>query len=204
MLFVAGFVLSLIGSLPPGLISLTVAQTAIARTFSAAIVLAGGAAFAEFFQAWFAVEMSGWFLQNPEYIKCFQWGALPVFWSLAFYLFFMAKPASGTQAPVYQYNIPAQFLKGVLVSAFNLLAIPYWFVYCGWLRAEGWWPGNDLSMTLFFASGVLSGTMIVLILYAYSGREIVRRSDTIARTANRIVAVIFFLIGLNLLFKILD
>jgi len=52
ILLCAGVILSLFGSLPPGLISLSVAQTAIARTLPAALFLAIGAAFAEFFQAW--------------------------------------------------------------------------------------------------------------------------------------------------------
>ncbi|MEI6408414.1 MAG: LysE family transporter [Bacteroidota bacterium] len=199
MLFVAGFLLSLFGSLPPGLISLSVAQTAIARTMRAAIILAFGAAFAEFFQAWVAVVLSDWFLQHPQVERYFQWGAIPVFWGLALYLFFIARPPK-TADSVVAYNVFSQFSKGILISMFNLLAIPYWFVYCGWLHVEGWWPDNDFFSTVLFSVGVSTGTMCVLALYAVLGREIVRRSDRMAFYANRIVACIFFLLGLQVLY----
>lgn len=198
MLFVAGFLLSLLGSVPPGLISLSVAQTAIARTLRAAIILAAGAAFAEFFQAWVAVALSSWFLQHPRVALYFQWGAIPVFWSLAFYLFFIARPPK-TADSVVAYNVFSQFNKGILISLFNLLAIPYWFAYCGWLHLEGWWADDGIFSTMLFSAGVSIGTMCVLVLYAVLGREIVRRSDRMAYYANRIVAGIFFLLGLQVL-----
>jgi threonine/homoserine/homoserine lactone efflux protein len=198
MLFIAGFLLSLFGSLPPGLISLSVAQTAISRTFRAAVILAAGAAFAEFFQAWVAVALSRWFLQHPQVAFYFQWGAIPVFWGLAFYLFFMARPPK-TADSVVAYNVFSQFTKGLFISMFNLLAIPYWFTYCGWLHVEGWWQDDSLYSIFVFSFGVSIGTLCVLILYAVLGREIVRRSDRMAFYANRTVACIFFLLGLQVL-----
>jgi threonine/homoserine/homoserine lactone efflux protein len=198
VLLLAGLVLSLIGSLPPGLISLSVAQTAIARGFKPAVALGSGAAFAEFFQAWIAVEMAGWFLQHPSIERYFEWGAILVFGGLSIYLFFWSRP------PVESTHVKANpawfpmFFKGILLSVFNLLAIPYWFTYCGWLRLEGWWQGTGFWPVLAFGMGVVLGTWIVLILYARLGSEIIRRSDVLARKANRIVALIFFGLGLKM------
>mgnify|MGYP003382638353 CR=1 FL=1 len=78
VLFAAGFVLSLFGSLPPGLISLSVAQTAIQKGVIAALFLAAGAAGAEFFQAWAAVALTDWFMSHPGAEQIFQWAAIPV------------------------------------------------------------------------------------------------------------------------------
>jgi threonine/homoserine/homoserine lactone efflux protein len=198
ILLIAGFVLSLIGSIPPGLISLSVAQTSIARGFRPAVVLGAGAAFAEFFQAWVAVAMAAWFLQHPTVERYFQWAAIVVFWGLAVYLAFGPhRPVNGVQVRPAASGV-SMFLKGAVLSAFNLLAIPYWFTYCGWLRVEGWWQETGLGPVLVFASGVTLGTFTVLVLYARLGLEIVRRSDTLAVQANRVVAIIFFLLGLKL------
>ena len=89
--FVAGFVLSLIGSLPPGLISLTVSQTSILRGLAAAMAVATGAAFAEFFQAWAAVLFADWFLGNPSAERGFQLAAVPVFGLIGLHLVFFCK-----------------------------------------------------------------------------------------------------------------
>lgn len=199
ILFLAGFLLSVLGSLPPGLISLSVAQTAIARTFRAAFYLGLGASVAEFFQAWLAVALSDWFLLNPTATRWFQWGSVPVFLGLAFFLL-SSRPKSQVKGDVVMtYSIPGQLARGVIISTFNLLAIPYWFVYCGWLHMEGYWPIDSIENTWRFASGVASGTICVLTAYGYLGHLVVRRSDVLARYANRIVGAIFLILGIKTL-----
>jgi len=202
VLFVFGMGLSLLGSLPPGLISLSVAQTAIIRGFRLAFWLGAGAAAAEFFQAWFAVEMSGWFLQHPAVERYFQWAAIPIFWILAIYLFFFARAPKSADAS-RAGSVAGQIGRGILLSVFNLLAIPYWFTYCGWLRVTDWWQEEGLGSTLVFSAGVSVGTLGALALYAWLGQEIVQRSDKVAQYANRFVALIFFALGLKIILDIL-
>lgn len=202
-LFVAGIVLSLLGSLPPGLISLSVAQTAIKRGAAPAMLLAAGAAAAEFFQAWAAVVLTDWFVSRPGVERIFQWAAAPVFLALAAYLLFWAKPPK-TEGYVAEVATGKQIGKGVILSAFNLLAVPYWFVYVGSLRVSGWWEEEHLFSTLVFSAGVTVGTLAALGLYAWLGRVIVQRSATAARHANRFVGLIFLGLGLKILYSLLS
>lgn len=88
-----------------------------------------------------------------------------------------------------------------MISVFNLLAIPYWIVYCGWLKVSGYWE-DGIGPALGFAAGVTIGTQLALTLYAWLGQEIVRRSDTMARWANKSVGVIFLGLGLTLLWDL--
>lgn len=202
MLLIAGFILSLLGSLPPGLISLSVAQTAIQRGIAAALALAVGAAFAEFFQALAAVLLSDWFLSHPSVEAGFHWVAIVVFLGLGVYLIFFAKPPS---VPAIAAKIPIgkQFGKGIILSVFNLLAIPYWFTYCGWLRVEGWWR-EGIFNTCLFALGVTIGTIFALGLYAWLGMTIVQHSSSLTRQANRFIGIIFLVLGIKSLLGILD
>ena len=200
-LLIAGIVLSLMGSLPPGLISLSVAQTGFRRGFRPAMILALGASFAEFFQAWAAAAFSSWFTQNPGIERWFQMAALPIFLVLAVYLLFFAK-APKPPEEVLPVEPIRQFIKGIVISVFNLLAIPYWVLYCGWLQVEGWWaPG--LLPTLGFAAGVTVGTTIALSLYAWLSGELLRRSDKVARYINVFVGLIFLGLAAKLLWDIL-
>lgn len=203
MIFAAGFGLSLFGSLPPGLISLSVAQTAIQRGMLAAMLLATGAAGAEFFQAWAAVALTDWFLSNPSVERWFQWAAVPVFFALAAYLLIWSKPHA-SRALVAAVSPARQVGKGVVLSAFNLLAIPYWFAYCGTLRVSGWWKEVDLPSTLVFSGGVTVGTLAALGLYAWLGQLILRHSASMARHADRFVGLIFLGLGLKLLLGLLN
>ncbi len=194
--FIAGLALSLGGSFPPGLISLSVAQASILRGFWSAILMATGAAFAEFFQAWVAVIFSNWFMSHPMAARIFQMMAIPVFLGLAVHLWFFAKPPRSVEEelPVAPLR---QFLRGIVISVFNLLAIPYWVTYTGWLRLNGWWREGN-SYTFLFASGVFTGTMLALVLYSWLAREMTKRSDVVAKVANRFVALIFLGLGLKL------
>jgi threonine/homoserine/homoserine lactone efflux protein len=203
VLFLAGIFLSLLGSLPPGLISLSVAQTAIHRGFQAAMALALGAAFIEFFQALFAVGMTDWFLANPEAERVFQWAALPVFLGLGVYLLFFAPQPRPDRAVVVKGDLQAQFGKGALISVFNLLAIPYWFAYCGWLKTSGWCHEQGLVFYLVFSLGVSAGTLLALYGYARLGVLAVERAHSIARHANRIAGGILLFIGLRTLMLVL-
>lgn len=201
LLFAAGLILSLSGSLPPGLISLSVAQTSILRGFWPAILLAMGAAFAEFFQAWGAVAFADWFLAHPVAATAFQVVAIPIFLGLALYLWFFAKAPRAPEVllPVSMFR---QVARGVVISVFNLLAIPYWVAYAGWLRVNGWWQ-EGLLYTLFFAAGVTIGTFIALALYAWLAQEMTRRSELVAKVVNRFVALIFLGLGLKLIWDLL-
>ena len=193
----AGFALSLFGSLPPGLISLTVSQTSIARGLAAAMAVAAGAAVAEFFQAWAAVLFTDWFLSHPMAERVFQWAAVPVFLALGIHLLFIAKPIQPS-VKLTATKLRGQFGKGLMVSFFNLLAVPYWFVYCGWLRVEGWWE-EGFFPTLVFSMGVSVGTLFALALYAWLGQMILDRSDKVARYANRVIGLIFLGLGVKTL-----
>jgi threonine/homoserine/homoserine lactone efflux protein len=196
-LLLAGFILSIFGSIPPGLISITVAHTAIRRGLAAALLLALGAAVSEFFQAWAAVLLTDWFLSHPAIERAFQGVAIVVFFFLGFYLlFYTPSPKAPTEGP--KIVLANHFLKGLVISVFNLLAIPYWFVYCGWLKVEGWWQ-EGLASTLLFSFGVMLGTIFSLALYAWLGLLIVHHASNIARQANRLVGLIFLGLGLKLL-----
>ena len=220
MLVLAGFFLSLLGSLPPGLISLSVAQTAVQRGLAAALVLGAGAAVAEFFQAWLAAEAAGWFVQHPMVEQGLRWAAVPVFLGLGGWLVW--KPSRGNPAPsttgegghdirrdallslsshsgegpgVGLSRLGPLFAQGLLLSLFNLLAIPYWLAYCAGLRTTDWWREGWVSTSLFSA-GVMVGTFAALALYAWAAHRAVQRSEAVARYANRVVGAIFLGLGL--------
>lgn len=187
--WLAGLVLSMMGSIPPGLISLSVSHTTIQRGARAALYLAAGAAFAEFFQAWFAAAMSDWFLAHQEIERPLQWIAMGLFLVLGVYLLFFAGPMT-KGAKIKDGRGWKLFGAGVMVSVFNLLAIPYWFTYCGWLRLWGYPMSKTMEM-LLFSGGVTIGTMISLSMYVWLAGYLIRNSATFSVYANKIIGVIF-------------
>jgi threonine/homoserine/homoserine lactone efflux protein len=198
ILLLWGLLLSLIGSLPPGLISLLVAYTAIQKGLKAALWAALGAGIVEFGQAWLASSVAMWLLAHPLVEQWFQWGALFVFLGAGCYLLIWATPPRPQQTNVSQVSAWRQLGRGALVSLFNLLALPYWFAYCGWLKLNGWWPDNHFSV-VFFSTGVGIGTLMALSLYAWAAQTMVDRSSQISLYANRAIGIIFLLLACKIM-----
>ncbi|MFN4256901.1 MAG: LysE family transporter [Saprospiraceae bacterium] len=192
---VAGFGLSLVGSLPPGLMNLTVARTAMQRGLWAAGSVAAGAAAAEFFQAAAAVVFSDWFVAHPASEQVFRWLAAPVFLALGAYFLFWAKPPR--HSPETDVRAGRAFVKGLIISVFNLLAVPYWIFYCGWLRLEGW-LSDGFSDMILLAVGVTLGTFAALMLYAWAARKMAEGSVSVGRWANRLTGAVLLFLGLRL------
>jgi threonine/homoserine/homoserine lactone efflux protein len=190
----AGALLSFAGSLPPGLISLSVARMAVLRGFGPAFVLALGAAMAEFFQAGLAAACARWLTAHPMVEVLLRRAAGPVFGLIAVYLWFWAKPPHPSAVVVGRPGLWV-FSQGVLVSAFNLLAVPYWVAYTGWLRSNGWWQERWKGYALF-AFGVVLGTLGALALYARLGGLLHRQGYRAHRAVNRAVAVLFAGLGI--------
>ena len=201
-LILAGLLLSLIGSLPPGLISLLVARVAIQKGQKAALWVAVGASIVEFWQAWFASTAALWLLAHPMIEYWFQWGALVVFGTIGIYLLGWAPRPKPLDTGVMQVSALQHIGQGALVSLFNLLALPYWFAYCGWLKLNGWWAEGTFS-TCLFSTGVGLGTMLALSLYAWAGQKMMERSDSIGRSANRLIGILFLLLAAKILLKML-
>lgn len=201
VLLIAGFLLSLAGSLPPGLISLLVAYTAIQKGWQAAWWTALGASVVEIGQAWMAAAAAGWFLAHPGIEQGFRWAVLPVFLAIGLYLPVwapVAKPeVQNTGMPAARWR---QVVRGGLISLFNLLALPYWFAYCGWLHVQGWWPESGYSAPVF-AIGVGVGTLAALSSYVWAARKMVQRAAVLGRVANRCIGVVFLLLAGKMLLE---
>jgi threonine/homoserine/homoserine lactone efflux protein len=194
-MFFLAFFLSFLGSLPPGLISLTVVRTAMRRGFRAAWILAFGAAATEYLQALAAIGFANWFLANPAVEAGFRWVTAPVFLGLGVYYLLWAKP-QGAVPEAAPPPLRGLFLQGVALSLFNLLAIPYWIAYCGWMQVGGYWE-DGLWPTLRFAAGVTLGAQAALSLYAWLGEVILRRFEAVARWANYVIGWLFLGLGLR-------
>jgi threonine/homoserine/homoserine lactone efflux protein len=198
---VFGALVSFIGSLPMGLINLTVAETAVSRGMRAALLLALGAVIVEFGQILVALFFADWFTSDPAREFWISLVGSVVF--IAAGLFYLlqkpGKPALNTDQEFRKGN---PFFHGLGLSAVNMLAIPFWLMTGAYSSAQGW-LGKEALLLVCFALGAVLGTYGLFYLYARLGLFILRRSKIISKYAGKGIGVIFILLGSWQIIKLL-
>lgn len=196
--FLWGLALSFVGTLPLGMINLTVADTSIHKGMRSALWVALGASLMETLQVCVSVAFAEAFTQNPYINRTLALLAIPVFWGLGIYFLL----TSGSQPREGKKNTIRGMALGILASFLNLLAYPYWIFYSSYLRMKGWLLPDPLSISIFI-TGTGIGTMLALALYARLSQLVATRATRISQITHRIMALVCMLLGLRQIFDVL-
>ncbi|MEO0472973.1 MAG: LysE family transporter [Bacteroidota bacterium] len=192
--FLAGFVLSYVGSMPLGMINLTVAETTIQRGYRPALTIALGASLVELIQSFVSIQFTQLYMDNPQIKQGIALAAIPIFAGIG--LYYLLKPPKPPKLDSQETKGKAtDFFKGVLVSALNLLAFPYWVFYGSYLSAEGLLAINFPSLGIL-SLGVGCGTMALLWTYARLSLLVMNRMDKIAKITGRVIGGLFLALAL--------
>jgi threonine/homoserine/homoserine lactone efflux protein len=186
---IVGFGISFIGSLPFGMINMTVAHTAIRKGMKPALAMAAGASLVEVFQAFLSLKFTWLFLENTSLEKAFQIIAAVVFFLIGVYFLFIAKSHTPNLEPEPPGRKRHEFLKGMFISSLNLMIIPYWVFYGAVLTANGWLKMENLYVAVF-SIGTALGTMFLLFLYSMLGAKILKKSAQITKWVNKFIGLV--------------
>ena len=166
--FLLGFILSFIGSIPPGTLNLAVLQLGMEYKIKAALRFALAVAIIEYPYAWIAVVFEDWVTASPIIVDNFQLITAIVMLAIgAFSVWSARKPSEFS----VMFN-ESGFRRGLVLSILNPMAIPFWIAYTAFLKSQGW---IDLSSQWFVHSYVLGtsvGVMALLTLFAFLAKRL--------------------------------
>lgn len=192
--FLAGFLLSFIGSMPPGMINLTVAKAAIDKGLRRALWIGLGAALVESLQAWLALQFAATLRAWEGWQVWFQVLAVIVLGGIGlFYL--LSKPRRPIARAIHPRQNLRDFGLGLWISSLNLLAFPYWVFYGTYLQGQHLLhmvPRELVAMSL----GVGLGTFLLLWLYARGGQVLVNRLPAVMHWTHRAVGAVMIGLGM--------
>ncbi|MFK8161709.1 MAG: LysE family transporter [Lewinella sp.] len=188
LLLLIGFFLSFLGTLPPGLITLTITQTTISEGKSAGFKNALGATIPEFLYTYVALVGIDFLLDHADIGRYIQWASVVVFLALGLWFWFAKPPEIGTVPVVANHR--KFFLRGLTAGFFNFLIVPFWVVVVGWLRANDYVIDGQQVFLGFSLAGAL-GAFLAFVLYIELGAVILRRFQTAAVYVNRVVGGLF-------------
>jgi threonine/homoserine/homoserine lactone efflux protein len=196
-----GWLLSFLGQLPLGTLSITATQIAVQENFRQAWKYSLGVALVEIIYLRLVLSGMQWIVGHQDLFKIFNWITVLLFGLFGIWSFISAQKQQKEKKALLLDNRLDRFLLGLSMSALNPVQIPFWFIWSGYFLSQGWLKSDHFIFNMFtFGSGL--GTICGLMVYMYGGNWLVTRMKTSNRSLNKIMGLIFILAALAQLYRI--
>jgi len=187
-LFLITLFSAIVGVIPPGLVNMTVAKTCLERGKRSGFLVAIGASFTVFFQALVAVQLSKILFKEKWIVNVLLQTGFVLFLGLGIYFFIKAqKRAAQKRVRLSEHGPIRSFLKGAMISFFNILPIPYFCAIAITISAKGIVEFNLYDIIVFISAAAL-GTYMTLHAYAYIFLKIRVNEIKFAKISNYIMS----------------
>jgi threonine/homoserine/homoserine lactone efflux protein len=198
--FILGALTAFIGLLPPSMLNMTAARTAMEKDTGAAVRFAVGASAIVMVQAYIAIIFTKYLATFPTIIDTLQKAALVVFLALTVLFFYQARNQQKKAGNKVKKKA-SDFGFGALLSTLNVLAIPFYCAVSTMLDVEGWIRMTQPFISLFVA-GAAIGTFALLSVYIRFAKIIQKRAAYIARNINYILSGLSFVLFIITIIKV--
>lgn len=201
-LFLITYLAACVGVIPPGLVNMTVAKTCLERGKKSGILVAFGASAVVLLQALIAIQLARYIFDDRWMYNMLLRTGVAIFLMLGIYFFIKArKRASRKKIQLAHHGTVRSLLKGAMISAFNILPIPYFCMVGAALNLKGS-VDYDMTTIVSFIIAAASGTFTVLYLYSYFFLKIEIKEDKFARKSNYLMAILMGVLMLLTLIRV--
>ena len=152
--FAIGFLASLVGVVPPGLLNMSAAKISITQGRKIALLFSVGVGVTVCIQTLIALLLARYLDQHDEIVDLLQEVALGIFICITIFFFFIAKDTRREIPKDMNRSKTNRFFHGMLLAALNLLPIPYWVYLSVTFSAFGWFT---FEQTGIWAASIASG-----------------------------------------------
>ena len=162
--FAIGFLASLVGVVPPGLLNMSAAKISITQGRKIALLFSVGVGVTVCIQTLIALLLARYLDQHDEIVDLLQEVALGIFICITIFFFFIAKDTRREIPKEMNRSKTNRFFHGMLLAALNLLPIPYWVYLSVTFSAFGWFTFEQPGIWVAsIASGF--GSFVMLSFY---------------------------------------
>lgn len=191
--FLIGLLASFIGSLPLGVLNLSVIQLSGTRSLNQGYLFSFGASVIELIQAFIAIWFAEWFLRSSELGNIFQLIAIPILIGLGVYYLRQKKYSNPSETRTTSKM--SGFTKGVLLSVANPVAIPFWIFYSAWFYSNQWIT-YEFPIIIALVAGIAGGTFLCLALYGTLGQYLYTKLSAYQLRINQLIGSVFIILAL--------
>src|ERR1700676_1707786 len=176
-----GIILSFLGQMPLGTISMTATQIAVQENFRNAWKYSSGVALVEIVYLRLVLSGMQWIVEHQLVFIIFNWVTIIFFVIFGVISFITAHKQQRGKKALLLNNRLDRFLLGLSMSALNPAQVAFWFVWAGYFLNLGLLKPGFANFN-FFTLGSGIGTIGGLIVYMYGGNWLVMKMKTSDRT----------------------
>jgi threonine/homoserine/homoserine lactone efflux protein len=197
--FCVAFIISFIGTIPPGSLNLIILQLGFQKKVNIAWRFALAACLVEYPYAWIAVKFEELITSSPLIVKNIDLIAAIVMTCLgAFSLISANRPPSGFAE---KFN-ESGFRRGIVLSILNPLILPFWIATTAYLNGMGWIDLSTNARLHAYLVGISLGTLTLCVVFIYLAKKIVTEFHHQA-TFQKIPGIVLLALGLYAFIKYL-
>lgn len=186
-----GWLLSFLGQLPLGTMSITATQITVQESFKNAWKYAIGVTIVEVIYLRLVLYGVDGIRRHETIFTILGWLTVVFFLVLAIWSIVSIRKQEGKENKAMLLNNSLnRFFLGISMSALNPAQIPFWFIWASYFL-DAQILKSDFTEFNFFSAGAGIGTMSGLVVYMYGGNWLITKLKTSNRTLNIIMAGIF-------------
>ena len=195
-----GVVMAYVGLISPGMLNMTALKTRIDVGKAESLKFALGASIIVFFQAGIALYFADYFAKNPRVIEFLKTAGVFVFFALAVFFFLLSRKKMAANSKSGKGNY---FLKGIMMSSVNMLAIPFYLGLSIYLVSINKIIIEQPYIFLFII-GAAIGSFSLFYTYVIFAKIIIKKVSFIATNINIILSILFLGLGILTLIRLLS
>lgn len=200
--FFLGLIIALLGVVPPGLLNMTAANVSLREGHVRGIMFSVGACVIVFAQTYIAAIFARYISNHLEIIEILQRVAFVIFILITIYFLFIAKKAPKHPLELKIRSKHSRFFQGMLLSAINVLPIPYHAYMTITLASFGWLKFDKISV-ISYVSGAVMGTFVMLYMYIFFFDKIKDKAFTSPKNMNYVIGTVTGVISIITLINII-
>lgn len=174
--FFWGFLISFLGSLPPGTLNIVAMQISIEDGVKGALMFAVGRFLVEMIYVRISLVGINWVRKQKRLLKYLEWITILIVAAIAVGSFIAAASPQASKNVIFDLNVP-KFVLGLILSAVSPVQIPFWFGWSTVLFAKNILKPNNAYYNIYIV-GIALGTFLANLIYIYGGQFVGEKLKT--------------------------
>lgn len=196
---IVAFLVSYVGSIPPGTINVSVMQLSILKKHRAGIFFAFAASAVEFIYAGITVQFHIFLNNNETIADYFRIITSIALIGLGLWNIFSKATSTSVQVDT-KLTGRHGFLRGLILGVLNPMTIPFWLAITTYLENDGLISVDGFAFWMYLI-GLSTGTFCLLLTVDALGKRFSRIADN-AFIVHKVPGIILFVLGVYYLLKL--